>query len=127
MALVVNESTVVAESHGAGVGRQRLLTEARVKGARILLDRRTLDPGASAALDVPAASLAWFQVLEGEAMVFVEFFVPGEYRTIWAPGASVCTWLPTRRDIRGQTARARDPGAQLGSRGEPPRCMKCDG
>jgi hypothetical protein len=35
-------------------------------------------------------------------MVFVEFFVPGEYKTIWAPGAAVCTWLPTGRDIQGQ-------------------------
>lgn len=39
---------------------------------------------------------------EGEEdMVFVEFFVPGEYTTIWARGAAVCTWLPTGRDIRG--------------------------
>jgi len=28
--------------------------------------------------------------------------VPGEYQTVWAPGASVCTWLPTGRDIQGQ-------------------------
>ena len=37
-----------------------------------------------------------------EDMVFVEFFVPGEYKTIWAPGAAVCTWLPTGRDIKGR-------------------------
>lgn len=37
-----------------------------------------------------------------EDMVFVEFFVPGDYKTVWAPGASVCTWVPTGRDIRGQ-------------------------
>jgi hypothetical protein len=37
-----------------------------------------------------------------EEMAFVEFFVPGEYKTIWAPGAAVCTWLPTGRDIRGE-------------------------
>jgi len=24
------------------------------------------------------------------------------YETIWAPGAVVCTWLPTGRDIKGQ-------------------------
>jgi quercetin dioxygenase-like cupin family protein len=38
----------------------------------------------------------------GEELVFVEFFVPGEYRTVWAPGAAVCTWTPTGRDIRGR-------------------------
>jgi len=37
-----------------------------------------------------------------EEMVFVEFFVPGEYKTIWAPGEAVCTWLPTGRDIQGR-------------------------
>ena len=36
-----------------------------------------------------------------EAMVFVEFFVPGEYKTIWAPGADICTWTPTGRSISG--------------------------
>jgi quercetin dioxygenase-like cupin family protein len=37
-----------------------------------------------------------------EDMVFVEFFVPGVYKTVWAPGAPVCTWAPTGRDLRGE-------------------------
>lgn len=37
-----------------------------------------------------------------EELVFVEFFVPGEYRTVWVEGAPVCTWLPTGRNIRGE-------------------------
>lgn len=37
-------------------------------------------------------------------MRFVEFFVPGVFKTTWAPGASVCTWTPTGRNIRGGTA-----------------------
>lgn len=36
-----------------------------------------------------------------EEMAFVEFFVPGEYKTIWAPGAAICTWTPTGRSISG--------------------------
>jgi mannose-6-phosphate isomerase-like protein (cupin superfamily) len=36
-----------------------------------------------------------------EEMAFVEFFVPGEYKTIWAPGAAICTWAPTGRSISG--------------------------
>jgi quercetin dioxygenase-like cupin family protein len=36
-----------------------------------------------------------------EEMAFVEFFVPGEYKTIWAPGAAICTWSPTGRSISG--------------------------
>jgi quercetin dioxygenase-like cupin family protein len=41
-------------------------------------------------------------VSEGdEEMVFVEFFVPGQYRTVWSPGAAVCTWNPTGRTISG--------------------------
>ena len=259
MAIVVNESAVAAEPFGRGAKRQRLLTEARVKGTHVRLDRWALAPGAIAELEVPAGNLAWFQMLDGEValthaggeerltpahivflppafrgtlasragatllraevpdagrfdpefsknpprlgvvdwmrepvldsqhdarkriylvtpklfgtkaikgemiiyppgteasnhhhegaehfmyvtrgrgtawanekpfpvkkgdlicyadrerhylrsegeqdMVFVEFFVPGEYKTIWAPGAAVCTWLPTGRDIQGQ-------------------------
>jgi quercetin dioxygenase-like cupin family protein len=37
-----------------------------------------------------------------EDMVFVEFFVPGVYKTVWAPGAAICTWLPTGHDVRGR-------------------------
>ncbi len=36
-----------------------------------------------------------------EELAFVEFFVPGEYKTIWAPGAAICTWTPTGRSISG--------------------------
>jgi quercetin dioxygenase-like cupin family protein len=36
-----------------------------------------------------------------EEMAFVEFFVPGHYKTIWAPGAAICTWMPTGRSISG--------------------------
>ncbi|MDH3233712.1 MAG: cupin domain-containing protein [Alphaproteobacteria bacterium] len=34
--------------------------------------------------------------------VFVEFFVPGECKTVWAPGAEVCAWLPTGKDSKGE-------------------------
>lgn len=37
-------------------------------------------------------------------MRFVEFFVPGKYKTVWAPNASVCTWLPTGKNILGEAA-----------------------
>ena len=37
-----------------------------------------------------------------EEMAFVEFFVPGEYKTVWAPGAAICTWTPTGHSISGQ-------------------------
>jgi len=44
-----------------------------------------------------------------EAFVFVELFVPGHCRTIWAKDASACAWLPTGKDIRG-AAPAREIG-----------------
>lgn len=37
-------------------------------------------------------------------MRFVEFFVPGKYKTIWAPDANVCAWLPTGKNILGKKA-----------------------
>jgi quercetin dioxygenase-like cupin family protein len=36
-----------------------------------------------------------------EDFVFVEFFVPGECKTVWAPDAEVCAWLPTGKDSTG--------------------------
>jgi hypothetical protein len=37
-----------------------------------------------------------------EPMIFVEFFVPGEYKTIWVPGAAICTWSPTGKSLSGE-------------------------
>lgn len=39
-----------------------------------------------------------------EEMVFVEFFIPGVFETIWVDDAPVCTWQPTGRNIKGGTA-----------------------
>jgi quercetin dioxygenase-like cupin family protein len=36
-----------------------------------------------------------------EEMAFIEYFVPGQYTTIWADDALVCTWHPSGRNIRG--------------------------
>jgi quercetin dioxygenase-like cupin family protein len=36
-----------------------------------------------------------------EEFVFVEYFVPGNYATVWADKDKVCTWTPTGRNIRG--------------------------
>jgi len=69
MATIFNESAIAAEPPSNGAARQRLLTDARVSGTRILLDRLTLAPGGEARLAVPARGLAWFQMLEGEAVL----------------------------------------------------------
>ncbi|HTQ82585.1 MAG TPA: cupin domain-containing protein [Pseudolabrys sp.] len=72
MAIIFNESAVAAEPEGAGVIRQHLLTDARVSGTRILLDRLRLATGGTTQLKVPAPSVAWLQVLEGEATLAAE-------------------------------------------------------
>jgi len=69
MAVSFNQRTVPAESIGNNVKRQRLLTDARVKGTHILLDRLTLGTDATTALDVPAGNLAWMQILDGETVL----------------------------------------------------------
>lgn len=51
-------------------------------------------------------------------MRFVEFFVPGTYKTTWAPGAMVCTWSPTGRNIQGGAA-AREIGYHRSDAGMP--------
>jgi quercetin dioxygenase-like cupin family protein len=37
-------------------------------------------------------------------MRFVEFFVPGHYKTVWVEEAKVCAWIPQGRNIRGEKA-----------------------
>jgi quercetin dioxygenase-like cupin family protein len=69
MAVSFNESAVAAEAAGNGVARQRLLTQERIAGTNILLDRLTLAADASLELGVPGQSLAWFQMLAGEATI----------------------------------------------------------
>jgi len=69
MAIKFNESDIAAEAFGANARRQRLLTATRVPNTKVLLDRITLDAGAVVDLTVHAGSVAWFQMLEGEAML----------------------------------------------------------
>ena len=69
MAITFNQKAVEAQPFGVNAYRQRLLTEARVKGTRVLLDRWTLGPGAVIELGLGACDLAWFQLLVGEAML----------------------------------------------------------
>jgi quercetin dioxygenase-like cupin family protein len=38
-----------------------------------------------------------------EDMVFVEFFVPGDYKTVWVQDQPSCVWQPTGRNMRGAT------------------------
>ena len=68
MATIFSESAIAAEPAQIGAARQRLLTEKRVAGTHILLDRLTLEPGGTTRLSVPAQGLAWFQMLTGEAV-----------------------------------------------------------
>jgi quercetin dioxygenase-like cupin family protein len=69
VATILNQSAVVAEPDASGAARQRLLTEERVCGTRILLDRLTVAPGGVGRLKVPVQGLAWFLVLGGEAVL----------------------------------------------------------
>jgi quercetin dioxygenase-like cupin family protein len=69
MATIVNEDAIAAGAAERGAARQHLLTAARAPGTRILLDRLTLVPGGQVRLAVLARGLAWFQMLEGEALL----------------------------------------------------------
>ena len=69
MAITFNERAVDAQPFGVNAYRQRLLTDAQVKGTHVLLDRWTLGHGAVIELGIAARDLAWFQLLEGEVML----------------------------------------------------------
>ncbi len=51
-----------------------------------------------------------------EDMVFVEFFVPGEFDTIWLDNEPVCAWLPTGKNIKGG-----DPVRHIAAHSSEPR------
>ncbi|RAI38462.1 cupin domain-containing protein [Rhodoplanes roseus] len=69
MALHFNQSEVEPEPIGEGVVRQRLLDETRVPDILFALDRLVIAPGGAIALDVPPDGLAWFQMIDGAALV----------------------------------------------------------
>jgi quercetin dioxygenase-like cupin family protein len=69
MATIFNQSAVLPEAAGEGVARQKLLTRGRVPGTSILLDRVHLASGFSLELVVHPQSVAWFQMLSGDAEV----------------------------------------------------------
>jgi len=72
LATIFNQSVVVGEPAGQGGLRQRLICETRIPGSGIRLDRLTLAPGGEMPLNVPAGSVAWLQVLDGEAFLGAE-------------------------------------------------------
>jgi quercetin dioxygenase-like cupin family protein len=92
LAVTFNESSVWAEVLTPGVERQRLLTRARVPGTKILLDRLKLAAGTSMELQVTPGGLAWFQMLEGEALL-----IHGSAKV--ALGATHIVFLPS--EFRG--------------------------
>lgn len=69
MAISFNESTVDAEPAGSGGRRQRLLTDSRIAGTNILLDRYVVDAGGNIPLAVAKQDLGWLQMLDGEALL----------------------------------------------------------
>ena len=69
MAITINERDVWSEALSSGVERRRLLTQSRVPGSKVIVDRLSLAPRATLALEVGGADIAWFQVLEGKAVL----------------------------------------------------------
>ncbi len=67
MAVHFNEREVPPQTYGHGARRQPLLTADRIPGTNILLDRVTLLSAGGMRLEVGAADIAWFQVLDGDA------------------------------------------------------------
>ena len=121
MAISFNQKAVDAQSFGVNASRQRLLTEARVKGTHVLLDRWTLGPGAAISLSVADRDLAWFQLLEGEAILsgalvsqtltpdHVAFLPPGFRGTLAAHGEAVVLYAEVPDAARFDPRLAAEP------------------
>lgn len=87
MAVTFHESSVPAETHGARVQRQRLLTPERVRHTKVLLDRLVLGADSTVPLGIPRTSLGWFQILAGEALLL-------HGATVKALGSTHIVFLP---------------------------------
>jgi mannose-6-phosphate isomerase-like protein (cupin superfamily) len=111
MAITINESAIEHEPLSAGVARKRLLTNARVAGTRIFLDRLELSRDAELELKISGDDLAWFQMLEGAAVLrhegadvelgrsHIVFLPPGFSGTLCATSAAALLYgeLPQAR------------------------------
>jgi quercetin dioxygenase-like cupin family protein len=105
MAVVFNEAEIRPERCGERAARQRLITAARIPGTGILLDRFVLETGSSVPVAVPAGSIAWFHVLEGEIefarpqtewrldQAHAAFLAPGSTGTIAAAARAVVLYV----------------------------------
>jgi quercetin dioxygenase-like cupin family protein len=67
MVIAFNQKSISAQPAEPGAVRQRLLTEERVKGTNVLLDRVTLKAGATVRFEASPKSVIWLQLLGGEA------------------------------------------------------------
>ena len=65
MVCIVNEKDCLPESFGNRATRRRLLTQERVPGVRVFVDRVSVAAQGEWKLSVPPGSLGWFQVLSG--------------------------------------------------------------
>ena len=69
MPVLFNFDDVDATPLTPGVTRRALITSERVGNDCIALDRWSMDPGATLAFEVEDTDLAWFQLLEGSAVL----------------------------------------------------------
>jgi len=121
VAVHFNERAIPAESFGVNAYCQQLLVDARVKGTRILLERWTLGPGAMTELGIGARDLAWFQLLEGDAVLstaagahalndaHIAFLPPGFRGTLGARGDAVVLYAEVPDAARLDPALTENP------------------
>ena len=69
MPVLFNYDTIDPISLEDGVTKQPLITPERVKSDCILLDRYVLNATATMKIDVSSSDLAWFQLLDGSAVL----------------------------------------------------------
>ena len=69
MPVLFNFDEVEEIPMGEGVARRPLITPKRVGNDCIVLDRWTMDAGAQTSIEVAEGDLAWFQLLDGAAVL----------------------------------------------------------
>ena len=122
MPLHISGSAVTPQPIATGVTQQRLFSGEQAKDTRVLIDRYAVAAGASFRFDVPAGSIIWFQVLDGEGMLQTPYIsVPLTESISFTLPAGVQSTLSTDKGVSFLQAEIQDP-----ARGPERRAPDCD-
>ncbi|MBX9773193.1 MAG: cupin domain-containing protein [Xanthobacteraceae bacterium] len=127
MSLHISGSAVSPQPIDRGVTRQPLLSGQEAKGTHVVIDRYAVATGASFKFDVPAGSIIWVQMLDGEGTLRTPYTngPVGEAVSFTLP-AGVQATLSTGKGVSFLQTAVHGPALGPGAAASPPRLVATD-